>query len=182
MGITELLILAVALSMDAFAVSVCLGLKAGKLTPKCYFMPAVYFGAFQAAMPIIGYFAGVWLAGVVSKFSNILAFVLLLLIGFNMIKEALCADTDEVSGDFSHKAMFFLAVATSIDALSIGFTFAILNVNLFKSVSIIGFTTFLISLFGVKIGSLFGDKNRKYAGIAGGIILILIGIKILFKL
>lgn len=184
MTITELLLIAVGLSMDAFAVSVCKGLSHSKISAKHYLSAGLYFGGFQALMPFIGYVAGYKFQSVISKFDYIIAFVLLAVIGANMVKEAL-GDDGEEEKEFENSAMLPLAIATSIDALAVGVTFAALGCgfggmftkNIFFNVITIGITTLIISMLGVKIGSVFGTRYKKKSGIAGGAILILIGLR-----
>lgn len=189
MGIVELLLLAVGLSMDAFAVSVCKGLAMRKITLKSALICGVWFGGFQAMMPMIGYLLGSQFAGYVSTITPWIAFVLLSLIGGNMIRESLSKKEEEADASLGIKTMFLLAVATSIDALAIGVTFACVPVciitdigvlfNTVIAVIIIGITTFVLSCIGVKIGNVFGTKYKNKAEFAGGIILIGLGIKIL---
>lgn len=182
MGIVELLVLAVGLSMDAFAVSVCKGLAMEKASMKNAVVVGLWFGLFQAAMPAIGYFLGATFAQSITAFDHWIAFVLLALIGGNMIREALSKDDGEsADGSLGFRVMLVLAIATSIDALAIGVTFAFLQVNLLQSVLLIGTVTFLLSAAGVKLGSVFGEKYQKRAELAGGLILILLGIKILLE-
>ena len=180
MGILELLILAIGLSMDAFAVSVCKGLAMKKLEFKNMAIVGLWFGGFQALMPTIGYFLGVQFKNQITAIDHWIAFVLLGIIGANMIKEA-CSkdDEEEVKANLDVKTMFMLAIATSIDALAVGVSLAFLKVNIIPAVSFIGCITFVCSAAGVKIGSLFGDKYQSKAELCGGIILILIGVKIL---
>lgn len=182
MGILELLILAIGLSMDAFAVSVCKGLAMKKLEFKNMAIVGLWFGGFQALMPTIGYFLGVQFKNQITAIDHWIAFVLLGIIGANMIKEA-CSkdDEEEVRANLDVKTMFMLAIATSIDALAVGITFAFLSVNLVHAVTFIGITTFILSAVGVGIGNIFGTKYKAKAEIAGGIILILLGIKILLE-
>jgi putative Mn2+ efflux pump MntP len=182
MGILELLILAIGLSMDAFAVSVCKGLAMKKLEFKNMAIVGLWFGGFQALMPSIGYFLGVQFKNQITAIDHWIAFVLLGIIGANMIKEA-CSkdDEEEVKANLDVKTMFMLAIATSIDALAVGITFAFLSVNLVHAVTFIGITTFILSAVGVGIGNIFGTKYKAKAEIAGGIILILLGIKILLE-
>ncbi len=179
MGIAEILILGVGLSMDAFAVSVCKGLSLGKIKWKHMCIAGVWFGGFQALMPIIGYFLGSLFSSVITKYSHWVAFVLLAFIGGKMIKEAF--ETEEVDADMDVKTMFILAVATSIDAIAVGVTFAFLEVNVWLAACLIGITTFVFSAAGVKIGSIFGEKYKSKAEVVGGIILILIGVRILLN-
>ena len=182
MGILELLILAIGLSMDAFAVSVCKGLAMKKLELKNMAIVGLWFGGFQALMPSIGYFLGVQFKNQITAIDHWIAFVLLGIIGANMIKEA-CSkdDEEEVKANLDVKTMFMLAIATSIDALAVGITFAFLSVNLVHAVTFIGITTFILSAVGVGIGNIFGTKYKAKAEITGGIILILLGIKILLE-
>ena len=180
MGILELLFLAVGLSMDAFAVSVCKGLSVGKLKIKHCATAGLYFGGFQALMPLLGWLLGKQFEGLIKSIDHWIAFVLLVLIGANMVRESFGKDED-LNDSFSFKVMLPLAIATSIDALSVGVTFAFLDVNIFFAVSLIGVTTFLFSAAGVKIGNVFGTKYKSKAELAGGIILILLGIKILIE-
>lgn len=183
MGLLELFILAVGLSMDAFAVSVCKGLSLGKIRFKHMATAGLWFGGFQALMPTIGFLLGRSFADMVTKYAHWIAFVLLVLIGANMLKEALSGEEEEPDADasMSAKNMFMLAIATSIDALAVGVTFAFLEVHIVPAVSFIGAVTFVFSAAGIKIGSIFGDKYKTKAEVCGGIILILLGIKILVK-
>ena len=181
MGMLELFLIAVGLSMDAFAVSVCKGLSVQKLEPKHVLMAGLWFGGFQALMPAIGYLLGHQFEHLIVSIDHWIAFALLLFIGGNMIKEALGDDDEELDDDFSVKAMFLLAVATSIDALAMGVTFAFLRVNIAAAVLFIGCITFLCSAAGVKIGNVFGVRFKSKAELAGGVILILMGCKILLE-
>lgn len=181
MGIGELLILAVGLSMDAFAVSVCKGLSLGEIKAKHMCIAGVWFGGFQALMPLIGFFLGRFFADKITKYDHWVAFVLLLFIGGNMIREAVSSEEEKMDPKMDVTTMFFLAVATSIDALAIGVTFAFFAVNILPAVSLIGITTFILSAVGVKIGSIFGSKYSNKAEFVGGAILILIGIKTLLE-
>ena len=180
MSILELFILAVGLSMDAFAVSVCKGLSLGKIKPKHMCIAGAWFGGFQALMPLIGYFLGSFFAEMIEKYDHWVAFVLLAIIGGNMIKESFCKD-EKVDSSMDVKSMLLLAIATSIDALAVGVTFAFLQVQIVPAVSFIGVITFIFSAVGVKIGSLFGTKYKSKAELFGGIVLVLIGIKILLE-
>lgn len=180
MGILELFILAVGLSMDAFAVSVCKGLSLGKIKPKHMCIAGAWFGGFQALMPLIGYFLGSFFAEMIEKYDHWVAFVLLAIIGGNMIKESFGKD-EKVDSSMDVKSMLLLAIATSIDALAVGVTFAFLQVQIVPAVSFIGVITFIFSAVGVKIGSLFGTKYKSKAELFGGIVLVLIGIKILLE-
>ncbi len=180
MGILELFILAVGLSMDAFAVSICKGLSLGKIKIKHMCIAGAWFGGFQALMPLIGYFLGSFFADFITKYAHWVAFFLLLLLGGSMIKEAL-GDVKSQDSSMDVKSMFLLAVATSIDALAVGVTFAFLKVAIIPAVSFIGVITFVCSAAGVKIGSIFGAKYSSKAQLCGGIILILIGVRILLN-
>ncbi len=184
MGLIELFLLAVGLSMDAFAVSVCKGLSTQKLTWKHYLTIGLWFGGFQALMPTIGYFLGSTFESYITSVDHWAAFVLLAIIGVNMIREGLRKDEPEEdqNASFSFQTMLVLAVATSIDALAVGITFALLpGVNLPAAVSFIGATTFLLSAIGLKVGNVFGLKYKSRAEIAGGAILVLLGLKILLE-
>ncbi len=179
MGISELLLIGIGLSMDAFAVSIGKGLSTKSLTPRHYLSVGVWFGGFQALMPIVGFLLGVSFASLVESFDHWIAFVLLGVIGSNMIRESLKGDECEVHPDFSARAMFMLAIATSIDALAVGVSFAFLQIDILPAASIIGVTTFILSMIGLRIGNIFGCRFKSKAEFAGGIVLIIIGIKIL---
>ena len=186
MGIGELLLLAVGVSMDAFAVSICKGLCMPKATPKACMTCGAWFGGFQALMPTIGFFLGTLFAEAIQAFDHWVAFVLLAIIGINMLKEAFekpeCDCCDVNSADLSVKTMFVMAVATSIDALAVGISLAMAgNVNIWLAAAFIGICTFSFSGVGVKIGNVFGSKFEKKAQLAGGAILILIGLNILLE-
>lgn len=187
MGLIELLIIAIGLSMDAFAVSIGKGLSVKKLKLSHALSVGLWFGGFQALMPLLGYLLGSTFAEIVSAFDHWIAFALLLLIGINMIKESLEKDDDECDcnkkqkNSFAFLTMFTLAVATSIDALAIGITFAFLKVAIIPAIITIGITTFLFSVAGLKIGNIFGCKYKSHAELFGGVILILIGLKILLE-
>lgn len=183
MGFAELLLLAVGLSMDAFAVSVCKGLSMKQSSLKAGLICGGWFGAFQALMPTVGYFLGTLFAGAIEAFDHWVAFGLLALIGANMLKEAFGKQEDgEPDGDLSVRTMFLLAVATSIDALAVGISLAMAgDVNILAAVLLIGAVTFALSAIGVKVGGVFGSRYEKKAQIAGGVILILLGIKILLE-
>ena len=176
----ELVLMGVGLAMDAFAVSVCKGLGMTRLNKKQALIIGLYFGGFQALMPLIGYFAGRVLSDFVTNYSHWIAFILLAIIGVSMIKESF-GDKEEVDASMDVKSMFLLAVATSIDALMVGVTFAFLNVAIVPAVLFIGATTFVCSAVGVKIGSIFGMRYKSRAELCGGIILILIGLKIVLE-
>lgn len=181
MGLIELFLIAVGLSMDAFAVSVCKGLAMPKCTFKKAAIVGLWFGGFQALMPAIGYILGAQFQEAIASIDHWIAFVLLALIGGNMIHEALDNDEEEADASLNVKTMFLLAVATSIDALAIGITFAFLKVNIIPAVCFIGIVTFIISFAGVKIGNVFGVRYKNKAEIVGGVILILLGLKILLE-
>ena len=182
MGIGELLILAVGLSMDAFAVSICKGLSVKKAGLKQMATCGIWFGGFQALMPLIGFFLGALFYDAISSFDHWVAFGLLALIGINMLREALSKDEEEANDDMSIKTMFVMAVATSIDALAVGISLAMAgDVNIWVAIACIGVITFLMSGLGVKIGNVFGAKFEKKAEAAGGVILILLGLKILLE-
>lgn len=181
MGLIELFLIAVGLSMDAFAVSVCKGLAMPKCTFKKAAIVGLWFGGFQALMPAIGYVLGAQFQETIASIDHWIAFVLLALIGGNMIHEALDNDEEEADTSLDVKTMFLLAVATSIDALAIGITFAFLKVNIIPAVCFIGIVTFIISFAGVKIGNVFGVRYKNKAEIVGGVILILLGLKILLE-
>lgn len=181
MGFWELFVLAVGLAMDAFAVSICKGLSIRRLKlPHCLVV-GLWFGAFQALMPTLGYFLGSTFAQLVQALDHWIAFVLLSIIGGNMIREALWGDEEEVSPSLAAPGMFLLAVATSIDALAVGVTFAFLKVNIWAAVALIGVCTFVISAVGVKIGNIFGVRFKSKAELFGGVVLVLMGTKILLE-
>ena len=181
MGIIELLLLSVGLGMDAFAVSVCKGISMKKMDWKKAIIIGLYFGGFQALMPVIGYFLGSAFESLITNIDHWIAFILLGNIGGKMIKDSFADESDNCNDDVSFKTMFVLAVATSIDALAIGITFAFLNVNLILAVALIGVITFILAVIGTKIGNRFGDKYQNKAELVGGIILVLLGIKILLE-
>ncbi|RHU02870.1 manganese efflux pump [Lachnospiraceae bacterium AM26-1LB] len=181
MDLLTLLTLAVGLAMDAFAVSICKGLAMREKVLKKGIIVGLWFGGFQALMPTIGFFLGTQFKDQITSIDHWIAFVLLGLIGINMVKEALSNDEEQADDSIAVKEMFMLAVATSIDALAVGITFAFLNVHIVSAAAMIGVCTFLISFVGVKIGNIFGTKYKSKAELAGGIILILLGFKILFE-
>ena len=186
MGLFELFITAVALSMDAFAVAICKGLSTGKIKPKHMLICGLWFGGFQALMPLIGYFLGGAFADYITGFDHWIAFVLLAFIGGKMLVEALgkeeCEDCGCADAAFRPMTMLTMAIATSIDALAVGITFALLpDVNVSFAVSSIGVITFLFSAVGVKLGSVFGAKYKFVAEIVGGVTLVGMGIKILIE-
>jgi len=181
MDLLSLFLIAVGLSMDAFAVSVCKGLATPKYKLKYSMICGAWFGGFQALMPAVGYLLGVNFKKYITAIDHWIAFVLLALIGFNMIREALKNDDEGADPSFTAKSMSLLAIATSIDALAIGITFAFLDVNIVAAVLFIGVCTFVISAAGVKIGSAFGTRFKSKAEIAGGAILIILGLRILVE-
>jgi len=187
MGIGELLLLAVGVSMDAFAVSICKGLAMRKATLGACATCGTWFGGFQALMPTIGFFLGTLFAEAIQAVDHWVAFILLGIIGINMLKEAFekeaeCSCCDEHNADLSAKTMFIMAVATSIDALAVGISLAMAgNVNIALAASFIGICTFGFSAVGVKIGNVFGSRFEKKAQMAGGVILILLGTNILLE-
>lgn len=181
MGIIELIVLSIGLAMDAFAVSICKGLAMPKMKWKNAIIVGLYFGLFQALMPVIGYLLGVSFKDAITSIDHWISFVLLAGIGINMIKEAVSKNEEEANDSVKFKDMIILAIATSIDALAVGVTFAFLKVNIVLSVALIGIITFITSIIGVKIGNVFGDKYKKQAELAGGVILILLGVKILLE-
>ena len=181
MGLLELFVIAVGLSMDAFAVSICKGLSVRKLKPKHALTVGVYFGGFQMLMPLIGFALGVRFQSFITSIDHWIAFVLLGLIGANMIRESREQDEENLSDSFSFGTMLPLAVATSIDALAVGVTFAFLQVSILPAVCFIGATTFILSCIGIRIGHVFGLKYKSRAELFGGVVLILMGIKILLE-
>lgn len=183
MGLFELFLIAVGLSMDAFAVSVCKGLSIGKINWKHMGIAGLWFGGFQALMPALGYFFGSFFTDFITSFSHWIAFILLAIIGGNMIKESREKDCncDDVDAAMDMKTMFMMAVATSIDALAVGVSFAFLQVEIVWAVLFIGVVTFTLSAIGVKVGSLFGMRYKSKAELAGGLVLIVIGTKTLLE-
>ena len=172
--------------MDAFAVSICKGLGMSKLNEKQMLIIALYFGGFQALMPFLGWAVGARFSSYVSQYAHWIAFILLAVIGGKMMHEALtesedCENNDEKDKKLSHKELLFLAIATSIDTLAVGISFAFLNVPIMPSITIIGFTTFFISLTGIAIGNIFGSKYKNKAEFVGGLILVAIGLKIILE-
>lgn len=181
MTLWELFVIAVGLSMDAFAVSVCKGLSVGRVQPRHALTCGIYFGAFQALMPLLGWLLGVRFQSFIVSIDHWIAFILLGLIGFNMIRESREDEDECVDCSFSFRAMLPLAVATSIDALAVGVTFAFLSVDIGPAVSFIGVTTFALSSVGVWVGGVFGSRFKSKAEFAGGAILICMGGKILLE-
>ena len=181
MGLFEIVVIGIGLAMDAFAVSVCKGLSMKKIDWKKIMIIALYFGIFQALMPIIGFFLGSTFSGLVERLDHWIAFLLLSLIGGNMIRESTDDEIEKRNDRVDFKTMILLAIATSIDALAVGVTFAFFEINILLSVTIIGVITFVLSLIGVLVGNKFGDKLQNKAELTGGIILIIIGLKILLE-
>lgn len=181
MSILEILLLGIGLSMDAFAVSICKGLSAKRLQTRHYLIIGAWFGGFQALMPTIGFFLGSTFEQYITAFDHWVAFVLLSAIGAGMIKESLSKEESNGNDSFSFKTMLLLALATSIDALAVGVSFAFLGVHIAPAVTLIGCTTFVLTLVGVWVGNLFGSRYKSRAELTGGIILILIGVKILLE-
>lgn len=181
MELIEIFCVGIGLAMDAFAVSVCKGLSMKKIKWKSAIIIAIYFGLFQALMPVLGYFLGSTFSILVQKVDHWIAFTLLAIIGGNMIKESRDDEVEKRNDKVDFKTMIVLAIATSIDALAIGVTFAFFEVNLILAVAIIGIVTFILSIVGVILGNKFGDKFQNKAELAGGIILIMIGLKILLE-
>lgn len=182
----QTLLIGIGLSMDAFAVSICKGLGMSKLNEKQMLIIALYFGGFQALMPFLGWAVGARFSSYVSQYAHWIAFILLAVIGGKMMHEALtesedCENNDEKDKKLSHKELLFLAIATSIDTLAVGISFAFLNVPIMPSITIIGFTTFFISLTGIAIGNIFGSKYKNKAEFVGGLILVAIGLKIILE-
>ena len=181
MTFIELFILATGLSMDAFAVAICKGLSIKKISLNSCLIVGLWFGIFQALMPIIGYFLGLTFSKYIVSFDHWVAFILLAIIGGKMIYDSFKKENENIDGSLSFKSMFTFAVATSIDALAVGVSFAFLKVDIWVSAIIIGIVTFLFGAVGVKIGSIFGTKYKNKAELLGGIALCLIGIKILLE-
>lgn len=181
MTVLEIFLIGVGLSMDAFAVSVCKGLSVGKVNLKHMAIVGLWFGGFQALMPLTGYLLGSTFEQYVTSVDHWIAFILLSIIGANMIKESFDKDCEKQNSSFSFMSMLMVAVATSIDALAVGITFAFLQVNIWQAIAIIGCTTFVISAAGIKVGSVFGAKYKAKAEFFGGAVLICLGIKILVE-
>lgn len=181
MQLYELFIVAVSLSMDAFAISICKGLSVGRPKWRHCLICGVWFGGFQALMPLVGWLLGVRFQKMIVSVDHWIAFLLLGLIGFNMVREALSGEEETMDSSFSPRSMFLLAVATSIDALAVGVTFAFLKVPILMAVCLIGITTLIFSCVGVKIGAVFGNRFQRKAELAGGLILIGMGVKILLE-
>lgn len=181
MNFITLLLLSIGLSMDAFAVSVCKGLSLKRPDFRAYFSAGLWFGGFQALMPVVGYYLIFNFKDYVTAIDHWIAFGLLAAIGINMIREALSGKEETADASMDFKTMLLLAIATSIDALAVGISFGCLDVNLPLAVAIIGITTFILSVAGLKIGTIFGTRYKSKAEITGGVILILLGVKILLE-
>ena len=181
MDIIELVVIAIGLAMDAFAVSVCKGLSMKKIDIKKMIIIALYFGLFQGLMPVLGYFLGSAFSVFVEKVDHWIAFILLAIIGINMIRESFDDEVDKRNDKVDLKTMIVLAIATSIDALTVGVTFAFFEVDLLLATLMIGIVTFVLSMLGVVIGNKFGSKFQNKAELMGGIVLILIGLKVLVE-
>lgn len=181
MDFLEILVVSFGLAMDAFAVSICKGLSMERFNFKKCIIIALYFGVFQAGMPIIGYLFGGSFSSIVESIGYWIAFLVLIVIGVNMIKESFDDETEKRNEKVDFKTMTLLATATSIDALAVGITYAFLSVSIIESAIIVGMVTFILSICGVKIGNKFGDEYQNKAELLGGIILIFIGTKILLE-
>lgn len=179
MSLLELFLIAAGLSMDAFAVSICKGLSMRRMSLKNAFIIGLYFGGFQAMMPLFGYLLGIRFQQSITAYDHWIAFILLGVIGFNMVRESLNPESESCSASVYMKDMLVLAVATSIDALAVGVTFAFLQVRIIPAITFIGCTTFVLSIVGVKVGTVFGCRYKSRAEFTGGMILILMGCKIL---
>ena len=177
----SIILLGIGLAMDAFAVSICKGLAMRTPSIRSMVIIGIWFGGFQALMPIIGYFLGESFYDYIADFDHWVAFGLLVLIGLNMIREVMSGEEEDIDDDIGIRIMFLLAVATSIDALAVGISMAMDGANIWVDASVIGVVTFLISVIGVKLGSVVGDRYSNKAKLAGGVILILIGVKILLE-
>ena len=181
MNLLEIVFIGIGLAMDAFAVPICKGLSMKKINWKSVIIISLYFGLFQAGMPVLGYFLGSAFSNFVQQVDHWIAFILLAIIGGNMIKDSTDDEVEKRNDRVDFKTMLVLAIATSIDALAVGVTFAFFQVNLLLAITIIGGITFVLSFLGVLIGNKFGDKFQNRAELAGGIILIIIGLKILLE-
>lgn len=181
MNFITLLLLAIGLSMDSFAVSVCKGLSLKNTSWRSYLAVGIWFGGFQALMPVVGYYLIFHFKNYVTAIDHWIAFALLAIIGINMIREALSGKEESADASLDFRTMLLLAIATSIDALAVGISFGCLDVNLLSAVTTIGLTTFALSCAGLKIGSLFGLRYKSKAEIVGGVILLLLGVKILLE-
>ena len=182
MNILEITLIALGLTMDAFAVSITLGLSVQKPSFRHFLIPGLYFGFFQAIMPLIGYFAGIQFAQKIQNYDHWIAFVLLGLIGGKMIIDSFSKEKEKANDNpFKITTMLLLAVATSIDALAVGVTFAFFEINIYKAIIIIGLITFCMAIAGVKIGNIFGAKYKSKAELLGGVVLVVLGVKMLVE-
>ena len=181
MDFVTLFLIAVGLSMDAFSVAICKGLSMPRATAGKCSIVGLWFGGFQALMPIIGYYLGSTFSSIVSNIDHWIAFVLLGLIGTNMIRESRSNEACEINPDFSARTMLLLAIATSIDALAVGVSLAFLGVPIWGAAAVIGITTFLLSAAGIRVGNIFGCRYKSKAELAGGVVLIAMGLKILLE-
>ncbi len=181
MNFIEILIVSIGLAMDAFAVAVCKGINCKEIDRKKCSLVGIFFGGFQALMPLIGFYIGAGLRSLVIAIDHYIVFGILVVIGANMVYECFCEKIDNFNSEINAKSLFLPAIATSIDALSVGITFAFLKVNIWLSILVIGVVTFILSYVGVLIGNNFGNKSERKAKLIGGIILIVMGIKVLFE-
>lgn len=181
MGNIELFLISLGLAMDAFSVAVCKGLSMKKNDIKKAVIIGLWFGFFQGIMPAFGFYLGNTFEFFIDSIDNLIAFILLSFIGINMVREAFKKDERSINDDISFKCMLILAIATSIDALTVGITFAFFNIDILFATLMIGIVTFILSIFGVRIGNKFGDKYEKRAQISGGVILICLGLKNLLE-
>ena len=181
MKLIDIFLTSISLSMDAFAISICKGLSMNKYSLKRGIIVGTYFGIFQSIMPLIGYLIGLYFENTIKSIDHWISFILLLIIGINLIRESFINDNNNINDDISIKEMIPLSIATSIDALAVGITFGFLKINLLNILLIIGLITFILSIIGTRIGYLFGNRYENKSKIIGGIILIVIGIKILFE-
>ena len=181
MDMLTVILMGIGLAMDALAVSMCKGTAMKRSGIRSILIVGIWFGAFQMIMPIIGYYLGSSFYSYIEDYNHWIAFILLAFIGFNMIREAISGEEEGADGDLGFKTMLILAIATSIDALAVGISLAMTGDDIFSSAAIIGMITFLISAFGVKVGNVFGDRFGSKAELVGGIVLILIGVKILLE-
>ena len=181
MSVLEIFLIGVSLSMDAFAVSLCKGLSMKELNVRSCLIIGLYFGLFQGIMPLIGYYLGETFESTITSIDHWATFIMLLIVGINMIRETLSNEVSTINDEIDFKTMIPLAIATSIDALAVGITFSFFEINIFASIILIALTTFTLSVIGTYIGNKFGSKYSKVSSIIGGIILIILGTKILFE-
>jgi len=181
MGTIELLLTAIGLSMDAFAISICKGLAMPMGSIRKSIVIGLWFGGFQALMPLIGFYLGAQFCDQIAALDHWVVFILLLIIGVNMIRESREGSDENENASIGFRVMLVLAVATSIDALAVGITFAFLNVPIYDAIFLIGMTTFVLSVIGVKVGNIFGSRYKSKAEFLGGVILVIIGTKILLE-